>query len=79
MEENQKSFKILSDCAEIAELLKNNPIIKSSQIHLNIPHHKFITVLHEIEEFVKVKVDLTQTTVSIHMNDIEFIFEKSNK
>ena len=79
MEENQKSFKILSDCAEIAEQLKNNPNITSSHIHLNIPHHQFITVLHEIEEFVKVKVDLTQTTVSIYMNDTEFIFQKSNK
>ena len=36
MEENQKSFKILSDCAEIAEQLKNNPNITSSHIHLKI-------------------------------------------
>ena len=79
MEENQKQFKILSDCAEIAELLKNNPNINSSQIHLNIPNHKFLEVLHEIEEFVKVKVDLSQTIVSIYMNEIEFIFQKSNK
>jgi|ETNvirenome_6_85_1030632.scaffolds.fasta_scaffold11592_5 hypothetical protein len=79
MEENQKQFKILSDCAQIAELLKNNPNISSSQINLHIPHNTFIEVLHEIEEFVKVRVDLSQPTVSLKMNEIEFIFHKSNK
>ena len=79
MEENQKEFKILSDCAQIAELLKDNPNVHTSQIHLNIPPNKFIKVLREIEEFVKIKVDLSQTIVSIYMNEIEFIFQKSNK
>tara|TARA_R110001583_G_scaffold28401_1_gene100844 strand:- start:943 stop:1182 length:240 start_codon:yes stop_codon:yes gene_type:complete len=79
MEENQKSFKILSDCAEIAESLNNNSTIHSSHIHINVNHRDFRDVLREIEEFVKIKVDLDQTTVSIHISGIEFIFKQANK
>tara|TARA_R110000765_G_scaffold58269_2_gene113997 strand:+ start:525 stop:764 length:240 start_codon:yes stop_codon:yes gene_type:complete len=79
MEENQKSFKILSDCAEIAESLNSNSTIHSSKIHINVNPRNFIEVLREIEEFVKIKVDLSQTTVSIYISDIEFIFTKANK
>ena len=79
MEENQKSFKILSDCAEIAESLNSNSTIHSSKIHINVNHRDFRDVLREIEEFVKIKVDLDQTTVSIHISGIEFIFKQANK
>jgi len=78
MEESQKSFKILSDCAKIAEILKNNSSVRGSTMHINVNNNKFIEVLREIEEFVKVRVDLSQTTISIDIGDIEFIFEKSN-
>ena len=34
MEENQKRSKILEDCAEIAQKIKDNPYLKTSQVNL---------------------------------------------
>jgi len=74
MEENQKEPKILADCAEIAQKVENNPYLKSSQIILKVPQNKFNEILTEIEDFVRIKVDRTQTKISIDINETEFIF-----
>tara|TARA_R110000824_G_scaffold12540_4_gene55127 strand:+ start:1383 stop:1616 length:234 start_codon:yes stop_codon:yes gene_type:complete len=74
MEENQKESKILEDCAEIAKKIEDNPYLKNSQITLKIPKDRFNVVLTEIEKFVRIKVDRTQTKISIDIGDTEFIF-----
>ena len=76
MEQNQKQSKILEDCAEIAENLKLNPYIKSTQVTLRIPENKFQEILLEIEEFVRIKVDRNQNKLSIDINEVEFVILK---
>ena len=76
MEENQRQSKILEDCAEIAQKIKDNPYLKTSQVTLNIHPAKFNEILAEIEEFVRIKVDRTQSKISIDISDTEFIFIK---
>ena len=76
MEQNQKQSKILEDCAEIAENLKLNPYIKSTQVILRIPENKFQEILLEIEEFVRIKVDRNQNKLSIDINEVEFVILK---
>ena len=56
MGENKKESKILEDCAEIAQKLKLNSHVKNTQITIKIPGNKFLSVLLEIEEFVRIKV-----------------------
>jgi|GEM_PF-4369736 adenosine deaminase len=76
MEENQKQSKILEDCAEIAQSLKSNPYVSTTQIIINIPNNKFEEILKEIEEFVRIRVDRSQNKLSIDINEVEFIFTK---
>jgi len=76
MEQNQKQSKILEDCAEIAQSLKSNPYINTTQIIINIPTNKFEEILTEIEEFVRIRVDRRQNKLSIDINEVEFIFTK---
>lgn len=76
MEQNQKQSKILEDCAEIAQSLKSNPYISTTQITIRIPKNKFGEILTEIEEFVRIKVNRTQDKLSIDINEIEFIFTR---
>jgi len=76
MEQNQKQSKILEDCAEIAQSLKSNPYISTTQITIHIPKNKFGEILTEIEEFVKIKVNRTQDKLSIDINEVEFIFTR---
>ena len=76
MGENQKESKILEDCAEIAQKLKFNPNIKNTQITINIPGHKFLGVILEIEEFVRIRVDRNQSKISVDIEEVEFIFIK---
>ena len=76
MEENQKRSKILEDCAEIAQKIKDNPYLKTSQITLQVHPAKFNDILIEIEEFVRIKVDRAQSKVSIDISETEFIFIK---
>jgi len=77
MEENQKISKVLEDCAEIAEKIKNNPYLVNQKIELNIESGKFDEVLLEIEEFVRVRVDRNQDKISLNIGDVEFIFLKN--
>eukprot|EP01050_Picozoa_sp_SAG11_P001459 SAG11_NODE_62_length_19006_cov_6.513143_30_plen_78_part_00 len=76
MEEIKESFKFLGDCAEIAEKLKENKIFITPIIKININSRDYPTLLKEIEEFVRVRVDKTQDTISITISDTEFIFYK---
>jgi hypothetical protein len=76
MEEIKESFKFLGDCAEIAEQLEKNKIFLTSTINININARDYPILLKEIEEFVRVRVDKTQDTISITISDTEFIFSK---
>tara|TARA_R110000824_G_scaffold57010_1_gene155460 strand:+ start:433 stop:666 length:234 start_codon:yes stop_codon:yes gene_type:complete len=76
MEENQKYSKILEDCAEIAQKMKDNPYLKTSQVTLKVDHSKFDDILKEIEEFVRIRVDRSKSKVSIDISETEFIFIK---
>jgi len=71
MEENQKNFKILSRCAEIAEIINTQETLQSPSVNF-----KLNNTLKEVEEFVRVRVDRTQNQVSINISGIEFIFQK---
>jgi len=76
MEEIEKSYKFLGDCAEIAEKLKQNQMFLTSKINVNVNRNDYPALLKEIEEFVRVRVDRTQETISISINEVEFIFYK---
>ena len=76
MGENKKESKILEDCAEIAQKLKLNSHVKNTQITIKIPGNKFQSVLLEIEEFVRIKVNRNQSKLSVDIEDVEFIFIK---
>lgn len=78
MEETEKSFKFLSDCAEVAEKLKTNTLFNEVKIKINVPSKNYLLLLKEIEEFVRVKVDKSQKTIAITISDVEFIFEKED-
>jgi len=77
MEEIKKPYRSLTDCASVADILKTNPILSKSSITINVPSRKFLELLSEIESFVRVKVDKSQTQVSLTLSDTEFIFIKS--
>ncbi len=76
MEENQKHSKVLEDCAEIAQKIKDNPYLKTSQVVLKVHPDKFNEILREIEDFVRIKVDRAQSKISIDISETEFIFIK---
>lgn len=76
MEQTEKDIIYLKDCAEVAEILGNNKDILNTTITFDIKSEDFKRVLMEIEEFVKVRVDRSQPTVSLNINDVEYIFNK---
>jgi hypothetical protein len=76
MEETEKSFTFLSDCAEVAEKLKTNALFNTVKIKISVPSKNYLPLLKEIEQFVRVKVDKSQETIAITISDVEFIFEK---
>jgi|TARA_B100001758_G_C18360774_1_gene585588 hypothetical protein len=76
MEENQKNFKILSKCAEIAEIINTQKTLQNPSVNFKLNNQDFLTTLKEVEEFVRVRVDRTQNQVSINISGIEFIFQK---
>ena len=76
MEEIEKSFKFLSDCAEIAEKLKENETFNTPIITITVPLREYQQLLIEIEEFVKVKVDKSKPTVSLTISGTQFIFNR---
>ena len=49
MEETEKSFKFLSDCAEVAEKLKTNTLFNEVKIKINVPSKNYLLLLKEIE------------------------------
>ena len=77
MEEIKESYRILTDCANIADILKTNQTLSKSSITVNVPKKDFSELLSEIESFVRVVVDKSQTQVSISISGTEFIFIKS--
>ena len=76
MEENQKEFKILSKCAEIAEIINTQNKLKNHSVNFKLNNQDFLTALQEVEEFVRVRVDRNQNQVSINISGTEFIFQK---
>jgi len=76
MEKVEKSFKFLGDCAEVAEQLKKNTIFLKPVISIDVETRNYQELLKEIEEFVRVRVDRNQDTISISISDTEFIFHK---
>ena len=76
MEENQKEFKILSRCAEIAEIINTQNKLKNPSVNFKLNNQDFLTALQEVEEFVRVRVDRNQNQVSINISGTEFIFQK---
>ena len=78
MEEIEKSFKFLSDCAEIAEKLKGNDTFNEPVVAITVPPRDYPHLLHEIEEFVEVSVDRSQTTISLIISGTKFIFNREN-
>ena len=77
MEEDKKSYRFLGDCANVADILKTNPSLSKSLITINVPPRDFPELLSEIESFVRVRVDKSQTQVSLAISGTEFIFIKS--
>jgi hypothetical protein len=77
MEEIKKSYRFLTDCASIADILKTNRTLSKSSITINVPTIDFPELLTEIESFVRVKVDKSQSQVSLSISGTEFIFIKS--
>ena len=77
MEEIKKSYRFLSDCASVADTLRANPTLSKSSVKINVPAKDFIELLSEIESFVRVRVDKSQTKISLEISDVEFIFIKS--
>tara|TARA_B100000902_G_scaffold398829_2_gene467085 strand:- start:692 stop:925 length:234 start_codon:yes stop_codon:yes gene_type:complete len=76
MEENQKNFKILSKCAEIAEIINQENALKNTSVNFKLNQKDFMTTLNEVEEFVRVGVDRNQNQVSINISGTEFIFQR---
>lgn len=77
MEEIKESYRILTDCANVADILKTNKTLSKSSITVNVPSRDFPELLSEIESFVRVRVDKSQTQVSLAISGTEFIFIKS--
>ena len=77
MEEVEKSYKFLSDCASVSNILQTNPTLAKSSITIGVPQNDFPELLSEIESFVRVRVDKSQTQVSLAISGTEFIFIKS--
>jgi len=76
MEENEKVFRYLDECATIAENLETRNLFKTSQVNLSLTSEKYIEILKEIEDFVKMRIDRNQPTISLTIGKTEFIFTK---
>jgi len=74
VEKPEKIYRFLNDCAEIAERVKNNSLLDSTQVKINIQNRNYQELLREIEQFVRIKVDRSQEQVSITISDVEFLF-----
>ena len=74
VEQPEETYRFLSDCAEIAEKIKNNSLFSTSQVTINILSKDYQELLKEIEQFVRIKVDRGQDQISITVSDVEFLF-----
>ena len=74
IEQPEKTYRFLNDCAEIAERIKSNLLLDNSQVRINIQSRNYQELLKEIEHFVRIKVDRRQQQVSITISDVEFLF-----
>ena len=76
MEENQKVFKFLNDCAHISETLTYHSLFKNPKITLNVDSKDYSELLKEIEEFVKIKINKNESQVILDISGTEFTFKK---
>lgn len=74
IEQPEKTYRFLNDCAEIAERVKSNSLFGNSQVRINIQSKNYQELLKEIEQFVRIRVDRRQQQVSITISDVEFLF-----
>ena len=74
IEQPEKTYRFLNDCAEIAERIKSNLLLDNSQVRINIQSRNYQELLKEIEHFVRIKVDRRQEQISITISDVEFLF-----
>ena len=74
MGKTEKNIVYLKDCAKIAEIIENNSNIKKTVVTMDIEKEKFIELLKEIEEFVSMRVDKSQKTISLNINEVQYIF-----
>ena len=74
MEENEEVFRYLDGCALISENLDKCKLSAKSRVNLSATPEKYIEILREIEDFVKMRVDRTQPTISLTIGRTEFIF-----
>ena len=77
MDEVEKNFKFLKDCAEISEQIKVNPYLKKTTITIYINSQDYPFLLGEVEEFVKMRVNRHNESISVTINEVEFLFIKS--
>jgi len=77
MEENEEVFRYLDGCALISENLEKYNLSTESKVHLSATPEKYIEILKEIENFVKMRVDRNQPTISLTISKTEFIFTRS--
>lgn len=76
MEENHKVFKFLGSCAEIATKLKEDNLFKNPNITLHVSPPEYLEVLHEIENFVKVPINKSESTIFLDISNTQFVFKK---
>tara|TARA_R100000900_G_scaffold145734_1_gene132495 strand:+ start:760 stop:993 length:234 start_codon:yes stop_codon:yes gene_type:complete len=76
MEENQKVFRYLGECATIAEKLEKENLFTSSKVTLSTNSKNYLEIIKEIEDFVKMRINREQPTISLTIGRTEFIFNK---
>ena len=76
MEENQKVFRYLGECAIIAEKLEKENLFTSSKVTLSTNSKNYLEIIKEIEDFVKMRINREQPTISLTIGRTEFIFNK---
>ena len=76
MEKNQKVFRYLGECAEIAEKLEKENLFTNTTVTLNTNPKNYLEIIQEIEEFVKSPVNRNQSTISLTIGKTEFIFNR---
>tara|TARA_R110000824_G_scaffold18850_2_gene73936 strand:- start:1881 stop:2114 length:234 start_codon:yes stop_codon:yes gene_type:complete len=76
MEENPQVFKFLGNCAKIAEKLQEEKLFQNPQITLHVQPKEYLHLLSEIENFVRVQVNKSESTIFLDISGTQFIFKK---